>query len=272
MRSLDKLILLTLLSSLTAAACQTNAPAASSIIETPHAKFDNAKFNKSDNFIDSDADGFPDAVEFRTFNDRENFRRWFTAIAAAQYDEISPAWQPEQQDCAGLVRFAWRESLRRHDRLWQTRIPNVEAVAPDVSGYTLNRHPLGEAIFRTADGAFNERDLSAKKFDSFADARTLKNHNCEFVTRDRHAALAGDLIFFHQPFSQRYPYHVMIFLGHSQDKENDWVVYHTGASTEDKGSVRKLRLATLDQHPDARWRPVASNRNFLGFYRLKILQ
>jgi uncharacterized protein YfaT (DUF1175 family) len=27
----------------------------------------------------------------------------------------------------------------------------------------------------------------------------------------------------------------------------------------------------LDHHPDARWRPVEINRNFLGFYRLNIL-
>jgi len=27
----------------------------------------------------------------------------------------------------------------------------------------------------------------------------------------------------------------------------------------------------LDGHPDKRWRPVQANPNFLGFYRLKIL-
>jgi uncharacterized protein YfaT (DUF1175 family) len=27
----------------------------------------------------------------------------------------------------------------------------------------------------------------------------------------------------------------------------------------------------LDQHPDKRWRPIMTNPNFLGFYRLKIL-
>jgi len=53
---------------------------------------------------------------------------------------------------------------------------------------------------------------------------------------------------------------------------NDWVVYHTGSSPEDDGEVKKVRLAVLDQHPNARWRPVESNQNFLGFYRLKILQ
>ncbi|MCA1626419.1 MAG: DUF1175 domain-containing protein, partial [Acidobacteria bacterium] len=52
----------------------------------------------------------------------------------------------------------------------------------------------------------------------------------------------------------------------------DWVVYHTGATAGNEGTIKKVRLAVLDQHPDRRWRPVANNRNFLGFYRLKMLQ
>ena len=67
----------------------------------------------------------------------------------------------------------------------------------------------------------------------------------------------------------------MIYLGRARaDSEGaaDWVVYHTGSSPQDAGEVRKVRLAVLERHPDRRWRPVKSNRNFLGFYRLKILQ
>src|SRR5207253_8282578 len=30
--------------------------------------------------IDSDNDGIPDLAELRTYEDRENFRRWFTAV------------------------------------------------------------------------------------------------------------------------------------------------------------------------------------------------
>jgi len=52
----------------------------------------------------------------------------------------------------------------------------------------------------------------------------------------------------------------------------DWVIYHTGASAVDQGTVKKVQLSVLDQHPTKRWRPVESNPNFLGFYRLKILE
>jgi uncharacterized protein YfaT (DUF1175 family) len=228
---------------------------------------------------DSDEDGIPDAAELHSFDDRTNFRRWFASIAELQFYKLSDGWNPEQRDCAGLVRFAWREALRRHDRIWfQGMGEGYEAIAPDVKGYLLEKGALGEKLFRTEFGIFEQNDLANGKFSEFADARTLKNYNVTFLTRDRQQAnqlQAGDLLFFHQPQARKFPYHVMIFLGAARiasEGKNDWVVYHTGASPQDKGEVKKVRLAVLDQHPNARWQPVESNQNFLGFYRLKILQ
>lgn len=71
---------------------------------------------------DLDHDGLPDAIELHTFNDRENFRRWFTWIAEMQFYKLSDEWNTEQRDCAGLARFAWREALRTHDRAWGQRM------------------------------------------------------------------------------------------------------------------------------------------------------
>lgn len=225
---------------------------------------------------DEDADGLPDAAELRSFSDRENFRRWFTALAELQFYHLSAQWNAEQRDCAGLVRFAWREALRKHDRIWfQGMGEGVEAVAPDVRAFTLDRSPVGEKLFRAEFGSFQQVDLNNGKLSEFADARTLKNYNSTFVSRDWRQAQAGDLLFYHQPWVQKYPYHVMIFLGearHANEGAPDWVVYHTGTSAEDKGEVKKVRLSVLAQHPDRRWRPVEGNKNFLGFYRLKILQ
>lgn len=224
---------------------------------------------------DSDSDGIPDRAELRSFNDRESFRKWFTTIAEEQFYETSKEWNPEQRDCAGLVRFAWRESLRAHDRAWLLRMgERYDPIAPDVRAYTLERSPVGEKLFRTSPGSFDASNLSDGTFSEFADARTLKDYNTRFVSRDAARAEAGDLLFFQQPFVQKYPYHVMLFLGRSRadaGAASDWVVYHTGASASDAGEVRLARLSVLARHPDARWRPVASNRNFLGFYRLKIL-
>jgi hypothetical protein len=227
--------------------------------------------------VDADDDGIPDRAELRSYDDRENFRRWFTALAETQFYETSKQWNAEQRDCAGLVRFSWREALRTHDRPWLRRMGDAyETVAPDVRAYTLERgSPLGERLFRTRPGAFQESDLKDDTFSEFADARTLKEFNAEFVSRDRGRAEAGDLLFFHQPWAGRYPYHVMIYLGAAREASegaNDWAVYHTGASAAERGTIKKVRLAVLDEHPDRRWRPVAANRHFLGFYRLKILR
>jgi len=198
----------------------------------------------------------------RTFNDRENFRRWFTWVAEMQFYNLSDEWNTEQRDSAGLVRFAFREALRPHDRPWFQRMgENYDPVAPDLDPKITAT--LNGKFFRTASG-----------FSEFADAQTLKQFNVDFVGRDRSEAKPGDLLFFHQPWDKTSPYLVMIFLGEprvASEGTHDWVVYHTGASPQDAGTVKKVRLAVLDQHPDKRWRPVATNPNFLGFFRLKIL-
>lgn len=225
--------------------------------------------------LDGDNDGIPDVAELQTYSDRENFRRWFTLIAEAQFYRLTPDWNADQRDCAGLVRFAWREALRKHDRLWFQKMgPGYDAIASDVGRYNLHNSPLGEKLFRVNFGTYKDDDLSNGAFAEFADARSLKSFNTKFVSRDRQQARPGDLLFFHQPWIQKFPYHVMIYLGTSTltpGHANDWVVYHTGASPTDDGTVKKVPLSVLDQHPNRRWRPVESNSNFLGFYRLKIL-
>lgn len=211
-------------------------------------------------------------AELGTFIERENFRRAFTGIAEIQFYRLSDHWNSEQRDCAGLVRFAWREALRRHDRAWFQKMgPGFEVIAPSVG---VAESALGDKLFRTDFGAYKESDLAQAKFSGFADARTLKNFNTAFISRDRHLAQPGDLLFYYQPWVQKFPYHVMIFLSESRvtaSSSRYWVIYHTGASPTDPGTVKKVEMSVLDHHPNKRWRPVESNPNFLGFYRLKIL-
>jgi len=65
----------------------------------------------------------------------------------------------------------------------------------------------------------------------------------------------------------------MVFVGrsHFDPDGDDWVVYHTGPLDGGAGEVRKVQLSTLAQHPAARWRPIASNPNFIGVFRLGLL-
>ena len=242
---------------------------------SPTRPVEQTKSGATSKSLDSDQDGLPDAAELGTYADRDNFRRWFTRIAEMQFYRLSDQWNPEQRDCAGLVRFAWREALRRHDRLWFQKMgPGYEAIAPDVKGNGREGRSFGEKLFRTGFGPYEPGDLPSGRLSEFADARTLKTFNSVFISRERQQARPGDLLFFYQPWVQKFPYHVMIFLGDpglAPNGAGDWVVYHTGSSPTDQGTVKKVELSVLDHHPDPRWRPLESNRNFLGFYRLKIL-
>jgi uncharacterized protein YfaT (DUF1175 family) len=65
----------------------------------------------------------------------------------------------------------------------------------------------------------------------------------------------------------------MVFIGPSTfDRDrHDWLVYHTGPDGASPGEVRKVALADLERHPSPRWRPIAANREFIGVFRLTIL-
>jgi uncharacterized protein YfaT (DUF1175 family) len=106
----------------------------------------------------------------------------------------------------------------------------------------------------------------------FADARTIVGLNAIPVGRDAGRAQPGDLLYFRQD-GQSQPDHLMVVVGRSLfDRDGqDWVVYHTGPSAGDPGEVRKVRLATLRQHPSARWRPIAGNAAFVGVFRLRAM-
>ena len=98
------------------------------------------------------------------------------------------------------------------------------------------------------------------------------SRNARTLGRDASRALPGDLLYFRQP-GQRQPDHLMIVVGrsHFETEGSDWVVYHTGPSPGDPGEMRKVQLATLRQHPSARWRPVTDNPAFVGVFRLAAL-
>jgi len=66
---------------------------------------------------DTIGDGTPDFLRLHDPADRAAFRRWFTLLAESQYyrGKTPPA---EIDDCAALLRFAYREALREHDAVW----------------------------------------------------------------------------------------------------------------------------------------------------------
>jgi uncharacterized protein YfaT (DUF1175 family) len=211
--------------------------------------------------------------------DQETFRRWFVLLAEFQALRPPEDVPSEINDCAALLRYAYRNALREHDAAW-LRATHVEppSAFPSIEKYRYPFTPLGVALFRIRPGAFVPEDLKNGTFAEFADVKTLKDFNTYFLSRDIGAARPGDLFFYRQ-LEQDSPFHSMIFLGASAwlpkkapGNGEDAVVYHTGPIGKTRGEVRRLSMAELLQHPSPRWRPVAGNSNFLGVYRWNILR
>lgn len=194
-------------------------------------------------------------------SDRAAFRSWFVLLADAQFERAAP----EVTDCAALIRFAFREALRVHTPEWRRRVglpftPQFADVrsAPraDAGGWPL----------------FRVTDTPPPRYAEFADAKTIVGLNAVPTGRDAMRARPGDLLYFRQP-SQTQPDHLMVYVGasHFDDDHHDWVVYHTGPTEDGPGEMRKARLATLMEHPSARWRPLSTNPHFVGVFRLTAL-
>ena len=224
---------------------------------------------------DADQDGFPNALELETEEDRTAFRQWFTSVASSQAKVIDEDWHTIHQDCAGLLRFSYKEALRRHDNAWLSRRRYLTmSTARDVARYNYPHVPLvGTSIFRTGD--------ADEGFLPTANARTLRDHNAEYIGHDLADAQNGDLLFYEYDGERGRAVHSMILLlpqGRYLGDDRTWVVYHTGptqtaaAQPDGSGEVRNVTLADLRRHPDPLWHPTRDNRNFSGVYRWKILQ
>jgi uncharacterized protein YfaT (DUF1175 family) len=219
-------------------------------------------------------DGTPDFLRLDTAHDREQFRRWFTYLAEAQYFQPAAMRPPEINDCAALIRYAYREALHAHDDAW-TSSANLQVIPAfdSVEKYQYPFTPLGAALFRVRAGAFTAGDTKDRTFLQFADAKTLCRFNTYCVSRDIRRAQPGDLFFFRQE-TNHVTYHSMIYLGESQLHKDGqrYVIYHTGPEGSNPGELRRLTVEQLLQFPQQEWRPLASNPNFLGVARWNILR
>lgn len=193
-------------------------------------------------------------------SDRAAFRAWFTYLADTQFERRTT----DVTDCASLVRYAFREALRPHTPAWfqAAKLPRLVSF-PDV-----RRTPP------MRDGALMlfKIGTSPERYAEFADAETIVGLNARRIGRDAHTAQAGDLLYFRHDDAAS-PSHLMVVVGESRfDRErHDWLVYHTGPDGGSPGEVRKVSLGDLERHPSPRWRPVAANREFVGVFRLTIL-
>jgi uncharacterized protein YfaT (DUF1175 family) len=164
-------------------------------------------------------------------------RRELGKVALAQFEKFDPLWHPDQRDCAGLVRFAYRGAYKRF--------------FPERLG-----HPLWVDV----QGRPSE----------FADAETLLTSNFVPLGRDEATAetlRTGDLVAFRQEQDSGPVFHLMLVV-RPEDKAHApaRVVYHPG---EKGAAVRTGVLHRLATEAPLEWRPVPQNTAFLGFFRFK---
>ncbi|NVJ01300.1 DUF1175 family protein [Myxococcus sp. AM009] len=164
-------------------------------------------------------------------------RRLVARVALAQVRKQDAAWHPDQRDCAGLIRFAFRSAYKQ--------------VASD---------RLSTPLWH--DGRGRPSD--------FADAEVLLQHSFQLLGRDdatRESLRTGDVLAFRQEQDAGPIFHLMLVV-RPEDRAHApaRVVYHPG---EKGAAVRTGVLHHLATEAPLEWRPVPQNASFLGFFRFK---
>ena len=178
----------------------------------------------------------------------QDFRAWFALIVKQQF-KLGPTPRWVQRDCAGLVRFAVQESLKKHDQFWLKANGFLgQKIPPEI---VLNTD-LGRqsAIWKKVDGRSSH----------WVSALELIQSNTRWISQDVNQAQVADLLFFDQGDAQ----HLMICMG-------SYIAYHTGHYDHNDNGLRAYTLAQLFQWKDVRWQPRQNNPNFSGIYRLSFL-
>jgi uncharacterized protein len=190
--------------------------------------------------------------------DEKALREAVTLLALQQARKISPEWHRDQRDCAGLVRFVYRETI-------QTRTPGqVEKLGIPSSLHLPPLSDLSRRIFLSFPRIWQtglEKD-AAPRFGAFADAETLIGYNFRNKGPDLSLAKNGDLLVFRKGLEMEEPYHLMIFV---RDRPGNLAVYHNGEKGEE-GRVRTVTVGDLMDSPDPVWIPDTGNPHFLGVF------
>ncbi len=203
-----------------------------------------------------------DSYVFLSPQDEAVLRSSVINVALAQGNRLSPRWEPQQRDCAGLVRFAFREALapRTEKQYQRNAFPQQLALLP-VSDFSRRYFTHYPKIWNTGYDR-----VGARRYSEFADAETLVGYNFRLKTRESRQARQGDLLVFRKSLEAEEPYHLMLVANDHQ--RPGLVVYHNGAEGQ-AGAVRIVKLSELDDSADSTWIPRADNPAFLGVYEWK---
>lgn len=152
-----------------------------------------------------------------------------TGLALEQSEAISKIWEPQQRDCAGFVRFLYREAVTGRAEMWK----NSEGK---------------NVAFLTG------RDLIQNNFAPVKDD-SLETGDVLLFNRPN------------QPASDAW--HMMVVLKSPHEfQKRLLVIYHNGEKGLG-GAIRKVWWEDLRNSPFSEWRPEKSNPNYVGHYRWK---
>ncbi|MEK6626053.1 MAG: DUF1175 family protein, partial [Bdellovibrionota bacterium] len=153
--------------------------------------------------------------------------------ALVQSEKISGHWDESQRDCAGLVRFAYREAVSSTNLMWV-----------DQQG----------------------------KVTDYLSAQELLSFNFDYFGHDVNSRQiqTGDLLAFHLPHEQREDtWHLMLaFRSPPGSPDKILLIYHNGEKGK-HAQIKKTWAEELLQKSQGPWRAVKNNQNFLGVFRWK---
>ncbi len=222
------------------------------------------KSNQLIRIEDVNGNNYPDFLELDT-KDSHSFSYWFNSIILNIINGYITL--PENyEDCAGLIRFAYKESLKKHDQIWIKATGFRGVVKEDVQKYNYPDIPFyGTNIFKV-----DRKSITPDSFSNYASARVLVEMNMDFLSKNIEVAESGDILVFFHPEDPEFPYHVMVYFEDPVSFEQ-YSIYHTGPiDVFNKGEFRVVKTKNLYK-ADPTWMAVPENKNFMGVYRFKIL-
>jgi hypothetical protein len=211
---------------------------------------------------DINKNNYLDILELNN-KDSKSFNLWFSNIIINIFNENMHI-PNNYSDCAGLIRYAYKEALKKHDQYW-LNINNYNGfIYEDVKKFNYPDVPFVKTnIFLIDENIHNKNSYS-----NFASARYLIEYNMKYLGKNMINAKTGDVLAYFHPNDVEYPYHLMIYIEQNKQK---YVIYHTGPiSNENPGELRLTKIENL-KYADPSWIANKENKNFLGYYRFKIL-
>ena len=224
--------------------------------------FYNYKDNKNDFAKDLNKNNYLDILELDN-KDSESFNLWFSNIIINIFNEdmLIPK---NYSDCAGLIRFAYKEALKKHDQHWLNTNNYKGFIYEDVRKYNYPEVPFINTDIFLVDDIVHDKN----SYSNFASARYLIEYNMDYLGKNLINAKTGDILAFFHPNDVEFPYHLMIYI---EQYNQRYVIYHTGPiSDKNPGELRLTKIDNL-KYSDPSWIADKENKNFLGYYRFKII-